>query len=237
MATNPAGMSSVSPGGMIQLVATVSSTGHPDATVNWAVNGVANDTFANLTFDEGPPDPACTPSDAGSPCQPTIFVVNSSSILFEQVTVLHSKQMGISFAGTNGITIQDSVIEDAAYNGIWTDRGSGVPGSTNISITNNLIQDCQQNGIHVSYAHNTKINGNTLKHNHRVALFDVCGGLCPGGQIDMLDDTSLVIYSNQIIDGQIDLNNATGQTCGIEIANQNTDVTRSRITSSPTTSA
>jgi len=41
----------------------------------------------------------------------------------------------------------------------------------------------------------------------------------------MLDNTSLLIYSNQIIDGRIDLNNANGQTSGIEIANQNTDVT------------
>jgi len=122
------------------------------------LNGTSDITFANLTFDEGPADPACTPSDSGSPCQPTIFVQNSSSILFEQVSVLHSKQMGISFDATNGITIQDSIIEDAAYNGIWTDR-AGSSNSTNISITNNLIQDCQQNGIHLSYAQNTKING------------------------------------------------------------------------------
>jgi hypothetical protein len=65
----------------------------------------------------------------------------------------------------------------------------------------------------------------TVKHNHHVALFDVCGGLCPGGQIVVANNTSLLIYSNQIIDGQIDLNNATGQTSGFEIANQNTDVT------------
>jgi parallel beta-helix repeat protein len=187
-------------------------------------NGTSDLTFANLTFDEGPADPACTPSDSGSPCQPTIFVQNSSNILFEQVSVLHSKQMGISFAATNGITIQDSVIEDAAYNGIWTDRNPDI-GSSNISITNNLIQDAQQNGIHLSYAQNTTISGNTLKHNHHVALFNVCGGLCPGGQIDMLNNTSLLIYSNQIIDGRIDLNNANGQTSGIEIANQNTDIT------------
>jgi hypothetical protein len=41
----------------------------------------------------------------------------------------------------------------------------------------------------------------------------------------MLNNTSLLIYSNKIINGQIDLNNATGQTGGIEIANQNTNVT------------
>jgi hypothetical protein len=186
------------------------------------LNGASDITFANLTFDEGPADPACTPTDAGSPCQPTVFVMSSSNIVFEQVSVLHSKQMGISFAATQGMTIQDSIIEDAAYNGIWTDV-AGVS-STNISITNNLIQDAQSNGIHVSFAQNASINGNTLKHNHRVALFDVCGGPCPGGQIDMLNNTGLLIYSNQIIDGQIDLNNATGQTGGIEIANQNTDV-------------
>ena len=40
----------------------------------------------------------------------------------------------------------------------------------------------------------------------------------------MLDNSSLQIYSNQIIDGQIDLNNATGQTDGIEIADPNQDV-------------
>ena len=32
------------------------------------------------------------------------------------------------------------------------------------------------------------------------------------------------IYSNEIIDGQIDLNNATGQTDGIEIADPNENV-------------
>ena len=93
------------------------------------LNGTSDITFANLTFDEGPADPACTPSDSGSPCQPTISIRNSSSILFEQVSVLHSKQCGISFAGTQGITIQDSVIEDAALFGIWTDRASS-PSST-----------------------------------------------------------------------------------------------------------
>ncbi len=41
----------------------------------------------------------------------------------------------------------------------------------------------------------------------------------------MLDNTSLQIYSNEIIDGKIDLNNANGQTNGIEIADPNEDVT------------
>jgi parallel beta-helix repeat protein len=122
------------------------------------------------------------------------------------------------------LTIQDSLIEDAGVFGIWTGSDQSSI-SSNISITNNLIQDVESNGIFLSFTQNTTISGNTLQHNHHVALFDVCNGLCPGGQIDMQDNSSLQIYSNQIIDGQIDLNNATGQTDGIEIANQNTNVT------------
>lgn len=380
VATNPSGMSSVSPGGMVELVATVSTTGHPDTTVNWAVNGVANGnatvgtivatgpdtawytaptiapnpnsmtiaatcvadsskstklvetiqsctlngtigyvappayvppsgptcdvsdvstltncvaavrngttsnvrftatvpcsgnatclvdltnvhgpvtffgalgvssgflrtdsytypifnvsnaaniTIANLTFDEGPDDPACTPYQQNGneiyPCRSTIEITQSSNILLEQVSILHSKDHAIAFSATQGIAIQDSQIDDAGVFGIWTDAGART--SSDISITNNLIQNVRSNGIFLSAAQNTTIKGNTLQHNHHVALFDTCGGLCPGGQIDMLGNSSLQIYSNQIINGQIDLNNATGQTGGIEITNQNTNVT------------
>src|SRR5579859_2093611 len=141
------------------------------------LNGASDITFANLNFDEGLPDPAC-PFDF-SACQPTIFVLNSSNILFEQVTVVHSKQNGIAFTATQGITIQDSLIQDAAEFGIWSgsDRSSI---SSDVSITNNLIQDVQSNGIFLSFTQNATIQGNTLKHNHHVALFDVCNGLCPG---------------------------------------------------------
>ena len=192
------------------------------------LNGATDITFANLTFDEGPPDPACAPYDGNGgeiyPCQPTIYVASSSSILFEQVSVLHSKMNGIAFAATKGITIQDSIIQDAGVFGIWSGADQSTI-SSNVSITNNLIQDVLSNGIFLSFTQNATIKGNTLKHNQYFAVFDTCGGGCAGGQIDMLNNTSLLIYSNQIIDGQIDLNNATGQTWGIEIANQNTNVT------------
>src|SRR5437660_764013 len=42
VAANPSIMSSVFPGGTLQLLAIVTSAGHPDANVNWAVNVVAN---------------------------------------------------------------------------------------------------------------------------------------------------------------------------------------------------
>lgn len=194
----------------------------------FSLSGASDITIASLTFDEGPDDPACTPYQMNGfeiyPCRSTIEITQSSNIVFEQVSILHSKDHAIAFSATQGITIQDSQIQDAGVFGIWTDRNPSIS-SSNISITNNLIQDVKSNGIFLSYAQNTTIKGNTLQHNHHVALFDVCGGLCPGGQIDMLNNTSLQVYSNQIINGQIDLNNATGQTDGIEIANTNQDVT------------
>ncbi len=182
-------------------------------------------TIANLTFDEGPDDPACIPYQMNGteiyPCESTIDISSSSNIVLEQVSLLHSKDHAIAVSSTQGITIRDSLIDGAGVFGIWTGNSE----SSNVTITNNLIQNVNSNGIFLSLTEDTNISGNTLQHNHHVALFDVCGGPCPGGQIDMLDNSGLHIYSNQIINGQIDLNNATGQTGGIEITDQNTDVT------------
>ena len=191
------------------------------------ISGASDITIANLTFDEGPDDPACTPVQVNGsytyPCQSTLEIDHSSNILLKQMSILHSKDHAIAFSATQGITIRDSQVDDAGVFGIWSGFNQSLL-SNNVSITNNLIQNVKSNGIFLSFTQNTNISGNTLQHNHHVALFNSCNGLCPGGQIDMLDNSSLQIYSNQIINGQIDLNNATGQTDGIEIADPNQDV-------------
>jgi len=191
------------------------------------ISGASDITIANLTFDEGPDDPACTPVQVNGsytyPCQSTLEIDHSSNILLKQMSILHSKDHAIAFSATQGITIRDSQIDDAGVFGIWSGFNQSLL-SNNVSITNNLIQNVKSNGIFLSFTQNTNISGNTLQHNHHVALFNSCNGLCPGGQIDMLDNISLQIYSNQIINGQIDLNNATGQTDGIEIADPNQNV-------------
>ncbi len=107
--------------------------------------------------------------------------------------------------------------------GIWSGLYQSQT-SSNVSIANNLIQDVQASGISLSYTQNTMIRGNTLKHNQYVALWNLCNGLCSGPQIGLENNSSLQIYSNQILDGQIDLNNATGQTTGVTISDQNQDV-------------
>lgn len=191
------------------------------------ISGASDITIANLTFDEGPDDPACTPVQVNGsytyPCQSTLEIDHSSNILLKQMSILHSKDHAIAFSATQGITIRDSQIDDAGVFGIWSGFNQSLL-SNNVSIANNLIQNVKSNGIFLSFTQNTNISGNTLQHNHHVALFNSCNGLCPGGQIDMLDNSSLQIYSNQIINGQIDLNNATGQTDGIEIADPNQNV-------------
>jgi len=191
------------------------------------ISGASDITIANLTFDEGPDDLACTPVQVNGsytyPCQSTLEIDHSSNILLKQMSILHSKDHAIAFFATQGITIRDSQIDDAGVFGIWSGFNQSLL-SNNVSITNNLIQNVKSNGIFLSFTQNTNISGNTLQHNHHVALFNSCNGLCPGGQIDMLDNSSLQIYSNQIINGQIDLNNATGQTDGIEIADPNQNV-------------
>jgi parallel beta-helix repeat protein len=185
------------------------------------ISSASDLTIANLTFDEGPDDSACTPYQANGsyvyPCQSTIEIDHSSNIVLKHVSILHSKDHAIAFSATQGIIIQDSQIQDAGVFGIWSGFNQSLQ-SSNVSITNNLIQDVRSNGIFLSFTQNTTISDNTLQHNHHVALFNDCNGLCPGGQIDMLDNSSLQISSNEIRDGQIDLNNATGQTDGIEIA-------------------
>jgi hypothetical protein len=197
-------------------------------------NGTSDVTIANLTFDEGPDDPACTPYQVNGgytyPCRSTIIVDHSSNIALAQVSVLHSKNHAIEFSATQGLTIQDSQVQDAGVFGIWSglDQSSI---SRNVSITNNLIQDVKSNGIFLSFTQNTTISRNTLKHNHRVALFNECNGLCPGNQLLIQNNSSLQIYSNEIRDGQIDLNNATGQAGGIEIwQNDNVIITNNEVT-------
>jgi len=191
------------------------------------ISGASNVTIANLTFDEGPDDPACKPFEVNGsytyPCQSTIEINQSSNIVLEQVNILHSKDHAIAFSATQGITIQDSQIDDAGVFGIWSGFNQSLL-STKVSITNNLIQNVRSNGIFLSFTENTSISGNTFQHDHHVALFNECNGLCPGGQLEMQDNSSLQIYSNQIINGHIDLNNANGQTDGIEIYDPNQDV-------------
>jgi hypothetical protein len=42
VSTNPSGAQSLAPNATLQLTATIASAGHPDQTVSWLVNGVAN---------------------------------------------------------------------------------------------------------------------------------------------------------------------------------------------------
>jgi hypothetical protein len=51
------------------------------------------------------------------------------------------------------------------------------PNPEDAGIVNLAIPNVKSNGIFLSFTQNTKIRGNTLQHNHHVALFNVCNGL------------------------------------------------------------
>ncbi len=71
------------------------------------IDSSSNITIANLTFDEGPADPSCTPYEVNgayiNPCMSTIIVDLSSNIMLEQLSVLHSKDHGIEIAAAQGL--------------------------------------------------------------------------------------------------------------------------------------
>ena len=171
-------------------------------------------TIANLIFDEGP-DGAC---DA---CASTIGIHDASDLLLDRLTLLHGKSHAIAIIAARNLIIRNSLIEDAGVFGIW----SGISQSSNVLVENNSFKDVQSNAMFWSFTDSTTIRRNTFRHNHRVALFNECDGLCPGGQLDILISNHLLIGSNRILDGVIDLNNATGQVGGIEMDRSLHDVT------------
>src|SRR5271165_5557319 len=70
LATNPPGMSSVFPAGIIPLVATVTTTGNPNTNINWAVNGVPNGNSTVGTITATGTDAALYTAPATAPPNP-----------------------------------------------------------------------------------------------------------------------------------------------------------------------
>ena len=171
-------------------------------------------TLANLVFDEGR-DSSCVD------CAMTINIQGASDLLLERLTLLRSKSNAIAVNGARNLVIRNSWIESAGEFGIW----SGINQSSNVLVENNSFTDVQSNAMFWSFTDSTTIRRNTFRHNHRVALFNACGGLCPGGQLDILVNNHFLIESNRILDGVIDLNNATGQVSGIEMDRELQNVT------------
>jgi hypothetical protein len=171
------------------------------------VSGTRNATVARLTFDEGE-GLAC------DGCISTIFADTASSVVLDELRILHSKRMGIQARGVSGLSLQDSEIVSSGVFGIWF----GIEQSAGVRIENNRFTDVRSNAIFLEKMNDVLVARNTLTHNHRDAIFttSTCGGPCPGGQIYLQEVDQVRIEANVIKDGRIDLGNSRGDVGGIE---------------------
>jgi parallel beta-helix repeat protein len=86
---------------------------------------------ANIRFDEDSSVPCDSVAQPGQ-CQSTIRTFDASNITIDNVTILHSKRMGVELRGSSNITIRNSVIEDSGIFGVW----SGTSSTSNLLVEN-----------------------------------------------------------------------------------------------------
>jgi len=182
-------------------------------------------TISDLSFIDSPY------LSCGSKCSSPIAISNSKNIIVDHITILNPKVMGIEVSKTNGITIKNSIINNAAIFGIWFNSDLAGKLSASVNIENNLFKDNSANAIHFSGVGTTispsVIKNNTFIHNHRDAVFKACGvsgtDPCSGGQLSIEPGTNnLVIQGNVIKDGKMDAYDSLGYyTSGIEFTNYN----------------
>jgi hypothetical protein len=192
--------------------------------VGVGTNGV---TISNLVFDEDANvscDPTQGPNGYVYPCAPTLQFYKATRVVLDRLIVSNAQFNAIAVNLSQDVTIQNSIIRNARVFGIWSGAGDVEPRTTRLRIQNNLMEDIQSNAIFLEHTDSVTIANNTLRHNHRVALFNVCNGLCSGGQIDILNNDRMRITSNQILDGRIDAGNARDQAWGIELDARQNDV-------------
>ena len=196
------------------------SYNYPILTINGS-NGVY---VNNLKFEESRSETCEDWRDCSSP----IVLGTSQNITLDKITVENSNRMGMEVSGLNGFTIRNSTIKNVAVFGIWLNDNEPYV-SSNVRVENNLFQDNESNGLYFSGRSNVStpsvVRGNTFIHNHRNAVFHVCGpsgtGPCSGGQILIERGTdNLVIEDNEIKDGVIDPYPREGA-AGIEFGTSN----------------
>lgn len=181
-------------------------------------------TLKDLVFDES------SSGICSSNCNSTISISGGSNIVLDNLTITYSKAMGVAVSKSNKVTIRNSVINNAAIFGVWLNNDLANL-SSEVVVENNLFKDNKSNAILFSatapVTNPNLIRGNTFIHNHRDAIFFVCGfdgkSPCAGGQLLIEQGTqNLRIESNIIKDGKIDAYDAQGYyASGIEFTNHN----------------
>ncbi|MBI4084384.1 MAG: right-handed parallel beta-helix repeat-containing protein [Candidatus Levybacteria bacterium] len=196
-----------------------------------SISGSNGIRIENLHFDE-------TTASCSSNCRSTLAIANSQNITFDTINVLYPKVMGLEISNVDTITVTNSKFINASVFGIWMSTTQPyIP--KNAHITNNLFLDTKSNAVFFSATatpeNPSTINGNTFIHNHREAIFSVCGGgnyPCSGGQLLLAQGTNnLKIEGNIIKEGKIDAH-AELWASGIEVEQiniHNVTITRNDI--------
>jgi len=173
-------------------------------------------TLANLVVDEDS-------TKVCDKCVSSIHVTNSTNLVFDRVSVLDSKEMGIVLVGVRNFVLKNSFIHSSGVFGVWFAPGADY--NRNILFDNNLFTDVTSNAIFLNAIRDNGVQPNIIRdttfiHNHHIAIFesDLCGGPCPGGQLYISDSKNFRIERNIIRDGKIDAGNTQGDTTGIEMA-------------------
>lgn len=191
----------------------------------FSITNSQNITISNLVFDESPSG-ICSGN-----CTSPVLVYYSSGITLDGLSIYNSKLMGIEMYNVQNISLKNSTIINSGKFGLWLSNDVGFV-SSGVIIQNNLFKDTASNAILTNMVGNAAspnlIKGNTFIHNHRAAVFNVCGSSgtdpCGGGQIDITSPASnLRIEGNIVKDGKIDNSLSPPPVSGLEF-NSNSSI-------------
>lgn len=170
-----------------------------------SASNAKNLTLQGLTFDDDAATPACAPL---SECTHSALAFSASqNVVLDQVAVLHGKaNTTISVGGVDGFTFRRSRVVNATAIGLWI--GSRDRPCKNLHVVDSEFSDNRSNailldGVTGATAGDNSIERTVFTHNHRDAVYTVCSGPCPGGQLDLVFGDHYTVSDNTFRDGYL----------------------------------
>jgi hypothetical protein len=131
-----------------------------------------------------------------------LFVSGVTTISLNAVNGNNSGgQVTFGFDNTTQIQITNCTIQNANAMGIWF----GTVADINVSNCNFVSNKSNAIYVQTITGGQNYIQNSTFNHNHWVAVFDVCNGPCPGGQLDLqnVNAGTLNVINNVIENGTL----------------------------------
>lgn len=182
-------------------------------------NGSNNVTVEDLIFDEGNDGGFCTVSE---PCQPVIGISGNRGTVLRRVAVRYAKGIGIVVGNhQDGFVLDQAEVIAAGIMGVYI--GSLWAPSRHITVTRSLFRDTNTSGLVLqgvtgTDASDNRIARNVFLNNHRYGMWDICGGVCGGGQLGLFAADHVVVEGNVIGNGWC-VNCVNHVVFGVELSN------------------